>query len=120
MEPAVYPIGTADAVLRVIWIAGFDRVSPRGQHARKVIAMNNVRGGPTFQFVKRQAKIIQTLLTDEFEFAFRCHSKNKAGNAIDDQAKTLFALRQKSFTPAELFFRLLALDALCDAISEER
>jgi hypothetical protein len=73
---------------------GFDRVSPRGQHARKVIAMNNVGGGPTFQFVNRHAKVIQALLTDEFEFAFRRHRYNKSGNAIDDQAKTLFARAQ--------------------------
>src|SRR5229473_510930 len=108
LEPAVNAIGATDTVRRVIssWMPGFDRASPRGQHARKVIGMNNVGGGPTFQFVKRLARIIQALLTDEFEFASRRHSKNEAGNAIDDQAKTLFALRQKSFTPPELYFRL--------------
>ena len=69
---------------------GFDRAFPRGQHARKIIGMNNVGGGPTFQFVKRHAKVIQALLTDEFEFALRRHSNDKAGDAIDNQAKTLF------------------------------
>ena len=82
--------------------------------------MNDVIGSPAFQFVKRLAEIIQDLPIEKFGFTFRCRSMNKAGNAIDDQAKTLFALHQKSFTPPELFFRLLALDALCDAISEER
>src|ERR1700682_6196532 len=120
MEPAVYAVGTTDTVLRVIRIPGFDRAFPRGQHARKVITMNNVGGAPSFQFVKRHAEIIEALLTDEFELAFGCHSNNKAGNAINDQAKTLFAIRQKSFTLPELFFRLLALDALCDAICEVR
>ena len=44
LEPAVYAIATTDAVLRVIssWMPGFDGLSPRGQHARKVIGMNNV------------------------------------------------------------------------------
>src|SRR5260370_281088 len=81
LEPAVYAIGTMDTVFRVIsgWISAFDRASPRGQHARKVIGMNNVGGGPTFQFVKGFAVIIQVLLTDEFEFAFGCQSMNKAG-----------------------------------------
>ena len=58
------------------------------------MGMNNVGGDPTFQFFKGLAGIIQALLTDEFEFAFRPHSKNKAGNAIDDQSKTLFARAQ--------------------------
>src|SRR5271155_1927251 len=96
MEPAVYAIGTTDAVFRLVWLPAFERASPRGQHSRKIIRMNNVGGSPTFQFVKRHAKIIQALLIDEFEFAFRRHGINKAGNAIDDQAKTLFA-RANSF-----------------------
>src|SRR5437899_903232 len=57
MEPAVYAIRTTDTVLRVIWMPGFDRAFPCGQHARKVIGMYNVGSGPTFQFVKRHAKI---------------------------------------------------------------
>src|ERR1700730_14963016 len=56
VEPAIYAIGTTDTVLRVIRTLGFDRASPRGQHARKVIGMNDVGGGPTLQFVKRPAK----------------------------------------------------------------
>src|SRR5260370_24108977 len=85
MEPAVYAIGTTDTVLRLIWMPDFDRAPPRGQQARKVIGMNNAGGGPTFQFVKRHAKIIEALLTDEFEFAFRRRSINEPGNVIDDQ-----------------------------------
>src|SRR4029077_20984851 len=93
LEPAVYAIGTTDTVLGVIsnWMLGFDRAFPRGQHARKVIRMNNVGVGPTFQFFKCLAGIIEALLTDKFEFALRPHSKNKAGNAVDDQAKAVFA-----------------------------
>jgi hypothetical protein len=93
LEPAVYAIGPTDSVRRVIsrWMSGFNRAFPRGQHARKVIAMNSVGAGPTFQFVKRPARIIQALLTDEFD------RQNKTGNVIDDLAKTLFAPAQGLF-----------------------
>src|SRR3989442_12643661 len=77
-----------------MWMPGFDRASPCGQHARKVIGMNKIGGGPTFQLVERLSKIIQALLTGELEFAFRRHSINQAVNAIDDLAKTLFARAQ--------------------------
>src|SRR5258708_11373695 len=105
LEPAVHAIGTTDSVLRVIssWVPGFNRVFPRGQHARKVVRMNDVGVGPTFQFFKCLAGIIQALLTDEFEFALRPHSKNKAGNAVDDQAKTLFACAEALLSPLPVF-----------------
>src|SRR5712672_2266251 len=99
LEPAVYAIGTTDTVLGVIsnWMPGFNRAFPRGQHARKVIRMNNVGVGPTFQYFKSLAGIIQALLTKKFEFPLRPLSKYKAGNAVDDQAKTLFACVQGLF-----------------------
>jgi hypothetical protein len=65
--------------------------------------MNNVGGGPTLQFVKRLARVIQALLTDEFEFSFRRHSKNKARNVIDDQAKIEFALAKAFLSALPVF-----------------
>ena len=61
--------------------------------------MDDIRGLPTFQLVERLSKIIQALLTGELEFAFRRHSINEAGNAIDDLAKTLFALAEAFLSP---------------------
>src|SRR5260370_10729931 len=58
--------------------------------------MKDVAAGPTPQFLKGLAEIIQVLLIDEFEFACRGQSMNKAGNAIDDHAKIQFA-RTKGF-----------------------
>src|SRR5258708_34705441 len=71
LEPPVYAIGTTDTVLSVIsnGMPGFDRPFPSAHHARTVIGMNNVGVGPTFQFFKCLAGIIQALLTDVFEFA---------------------------------------------------
>src|SRR6267154_6598685 len=105
LEPAVYAIGTTDTVLGVIsnWMPGFNRAFPRGQHARKVIRMNNVGVGPTFQFFKCLAGIIQALLTDVFEFAIRPHGKNKAGNAIDDQTKIELARSQTFLSALPIF-----------------
>src|SRR5258707_2033848 len=94
MEPAVYAIGTTETVLRVIWMPSFDRAFPRGQHARNVIRMCNAGDGPTFQFAKRFAKIIQSLLTGKFDFAFCRPGINEPGNAIDDQAQIELALAQ--------------------------
>src|SRR5260370_42332928 len=75
-------------------LPGLERASPRLDRAREVVRMNGVRGGPIFQFFMALAEIIQDLLIDEFDFAFRRQSTNKAGNTIDDQAKTLFAYTQ--------------------------
>jgi hypothetical protein len=44
-----------------------------------------------FQLLQRLAEIIQELLIEEIQFAFRRRNGNKAGNAIDDQAKIEFA-----------------------------
>src|SRR5258708_29096027 len=102
MEPAVCGIGTTDTVFRLMWMPGFDRAPPRGQHASMIVGMNKVGGGPalrfeTFQFVERLAKIFQGLLTDEFEFAFRCSCIDEPWNAIDDQTKALSARTQGLF-----------------------
>lgn len=53
--------------------------------------MNDVRGGPTFQFLLAFAETVQDLLIDEFQFAFCRPGINEPRNAIDDQAKILFA-----------------------------
>src|SRR5260370_895872 len=72
--------------------------------------MKDVAAGPTPQFLKGLAEIIQHLLIDEFEFACGCHSINKAGNAIDYLAKTLFALAEGFLGPLPVF------DLSCNAI----
>ena len=108
MEPAVYAIGTTDTELSVIWLPGLDRTSPRGRSGEKeVIRMNDVGSGPTLQFVKRFATIIQALLVDEFEFSRRAHGTHESWNAIDDQAKTFLARAQVFLSRASL--------ACCDA-----
>ncbi len=94
MEPAVYAIAASETVLGIIWLPSFDGASPRGQYSRSVIGMSNAGDGPTFQLVKGLAKIVQGLLTDEFDFTSCRPRINKAGNAINDQAKTLFARAQ--------------------------
>ena len=53
--------------------------------------MDDVVGGPTLQFLRRPAEIFQDLAVEELELTRRVHGTHEPGNAIDDQAKTLFA-----------------------------
>src|SRR5260370_35816629 len=93
-----------------IWLPGFDHVCPRGHHASMFFLMNTVAAETFSQFLHGAPPIIQALLIDEFEFAFRRHSINKAGNAIDYLAKTLFALAEGFLGPLPLF------DLSCNAL----
>jgi hypothetical protein len=92
VKPAVATISTAQTVVNVIRIPSFDRVLPGGGRLREVIWVDGVAGGPTFQFFESFAEVFQGLIVDEFDLTFRGHDGYQAGNAIDDQANTLFAL----------------------------
>jgi len=81
-----------DLVGNVIRITRFDRVSPRGDHLREVIRMNGVVGSPALQLFESFAEVFQDLVVDEFDLTCRGHDGYQAGNAIDDQPNTLFAL----------------------------
>ncbi len=69
MEPAVHAIGAPLAELENIRLPGFDRASPRVDHARKVIRMDSVAGGPILQFLSGLAEIFQELAVEKFDFA---------------------------------------------------
>src|SRR5260370_33568403 len=94
LEPAVLAIGTSATVLTVVGMPGFDRTSKGGDHARKVIRMNDVAGGPTLQFLRRLAEIFQDLVVEELKFPCRTHGAYEPGNAIDDHAQIVFALAE--------------------------
>src|SRR5216684_2784354 len=59
LEPAVHSIGTPLAELKIVRLPGFDRAPPRVDHARKVIRMDGVAGGPVLQFLGSLAEIFQ-------------------------------------------------------------
>src|SRR6266403_4824938 len=102
MKPPVRTVSTAQTVVNVIGIPGFDRVPPCGDRLREIIWMDGFAGTPTFQFFKSLAEVFQDLVVDEFDSTFPRHYSYQAGDAIDDQAKSLFAR-------AHGIFRALAL-----------
>src|SRR5260370_1248418 len=91
LEPAIYAVSTPATALNFVRLPGFECVLPSIDRSREIARMKDVAAGPIPQFLKGLAKIIQILLIDELEFAGRGQSMDKAGNAIDDQAKILFA-----------------------------
>jgi hypothetical protein len=54
--------------------------------------MDGVTGTPTFQFFESPAKIFQGSPVDIFHLSVRSHDGYQAGNAVNDQANTPFAL----------------------------
>ncbi len=81
-------------MVNVIGIPGFDRAPPGGDRPREIIWVDGFAGTPAFQFFKSLAEVFQDLVVDEFDLAFRSHYGYQAGDAIDDQANTLFTLPQ--------------------------
>src|SRR6266446_963995 len=90
LEPAVHAIGTPLAELKIMRLPGFDRALPRVDHARKVIRMDSVAGGPILQFLGRLAEILQELAVEELDLARGIQGTHEPRNAVDDQAKVLF------------------------------
>src|SRR5215831_20779670 len=75
-------------MLKFVWRSGFDRMSPRGNHTRKIIRVHGVRRAPLLQLLKGFAKVVEDLPVDVLDFTFGRHDGNKAGNSIDNLAKT--------------------------------
>src|SRR5262249_59076851 len=90
VEPAVHTISTAQTVINVVLLPGFDRAPPRNDRLRQVLGVNGVAGGPPLQFCQRLAEIFQAWAVDEFDLTCRSHNRDVSGNAIHDQPKTFF------------------------------
>src|SRR6266478_3044896 len=86
LEPAVHAIGTPLTELENIRLSGLDRAPPRVDHAREVIRMDGVAGGPILQVLSRLAKIFQELAVEEFDLARGTQGTHEPRNAVDDQA----------------------------------
>src|SRR5260221_9274481 len=89
LEPSVHAIGSTATILEIKGLPGFDRTPPGLAHARKVIRMDHVAGGPILQLLSRGAEVFQELPVDEFDLASRAQGSHKPGNAVDDQAQAL-------------------------------
>src|SRR6267154_5056322 len=62
MKPPVRTVSTAQTVVNVIGIPGFDRVPPCGDRLGEIIWVDRVAGTPTFQFFKSLAEVFQDLV----------------------------------------------------------
>ena len=94
MEPPVCPISPPETVINIVGIPCFDRVPPGSDCLRQVVGMDGIPDLPTLQFFESFAEIFKDLVVDEFDLAICSHDGHQAGNAIDDQAKSQFALAQ--------------------------
>src|SRR5262245_29251203 len=83
------PSARPQTVLNFVCRPGFERTSPRGHHARKIIRMNGIRRPPLFQLLECSAEVIQDLSVDVLDLTFRSHEGNKAGYGLDNQTKTV-------------------------------
>src|ERR1035438_361838 len=89
VEPAVNSVRTKNAVLDVVRKPGLYRATPLRYNERTIFLMQE--RAPIFQLLKGLARVIQDLLINSLDLTRRGHRTNHAWNAIDDQAKTLFA-----------------------------
>src|SRR5216684_3583523 len=69
LEPTVHAIGSTLAKLILIRLPGFDRAPPQVDHARKVVRMDGIAGGPILQFLTCLAEILQDLAVQKLHLA---------------------------------------------------
>ena len=91
LEPAIFAIGSADAVLEFVRLPGVDGVLPGGRHPRQIGGMHGVRRPPLPQLFKRPAEVIEDLAVDVLNAAVGRHDGDEAGKGLDDEAEALFA-----------------------------
>src|ERR1700730_9759584 len=103
LEPPVHTIGTPLAELNSIRLAGFDRVRPRVNDARKIIRMNGVAGRPVLQVLRRLAEIFQGLPVEQLDLACRVERTHEPRNALDDQPKAFLTLGEQDFRSLSVF-----------------
>src|SRR5229473_3955273 len=89
VEPTVHSIGSTATSLHIARLPSFDRPLIGVDHARKVIRMDGVAGGPIPQFLSGLAEIFQDLTVDKFNLTCRIRCRHKSRNAVDDLAQAL-------------------------------
>lgn len=89
LEPAIFAIGLADAMLEFVWLPRFDCVLPGGHHVRQVGRMHRIRRPPLPQLFKRPTEVIEDLTVDVLNRAVCRHDRDEAGNGLDDETEAL-------------------------------
>src|SRR6266853_2428449 len=99
VEPTVHSIGSTATSLQITRLPSCDGPPIGFDHARKVIRMDGVAGGPILQFLSGLAEVFQDLAVDKFDLACRIRGRHKPRNTVDDQAQTLL-IRSESVLSA--------------------
>ena len=71
------PSASTATMLNIKRLPGFDRAPIGVDHARKVIGMDSVAGGPILHFLNRLAEIFQDLAVDKFDLACRIRGRQQ-------------------------------------------
>src|SRR6266403_2666688 len=99
VEPTVHSVGSTATSLHIARLPTCDRPPIGVDHARKVIRMDGVAGGPIPQFLSGLAEVFQDLAVDKFDLACRIRSRHKPRNTVDDQAQVML-IRPKGILSA--------------------
>lgn len=91
LEPAIFAIGSADAMLEFVRLPGLDGVLPGGRHSGQVGRMHGIRCPPLLELFKRPTEVVENLAVDVLNPAVGRHDGDEAGNGLDDQPKAVFA-----------------------------
>ena len=91
LEPAIFAVGSTDAMLELVRLPGLDRVLPGGRHLRQVGRMHGISRPPLPQLFKRATEVVEDLAVDVLNPAVGCHDGDEAGKGLNDEAEALFA-----------------------------
>ena len=78
-------------MLNRLRLTGFNGVSQFSEDAWKVVGMDEIGNGPTFQLLERSGGVLEDLLIDELNFFGGSRGKDKSRDAIDDLPEAQFA-----------------------------
>jgi hypothetical protein len=96
VEPTVNAIRTSTAALAYIWLAGFERLLPGGEHTWAVIRMIAVDLASSLELLECRAEKLQAVAVGSYEVAVWIHEDDEGRKAIEDQFKMTLA-RMQSF-----------------------
>src|ERR1700733_11640379 len=85
VEPTVDAIRTATAAFAHIWLAGFERLLPGGEHPWAIIRMIAVDLPSTLQFLECRAEKFQAVAVGAYEVAIGIHEDDEGRKAIEKQ-----------------------------------
>ena len=93
MEPTIDAVGTAYAVVDVVWFhpSGGDRSLRRCDHRRKIVRMDRLARSPAFQLFERCAQVLEDLAVGVLDFAGRRQEGDHGRNDIGDRAMVILA-----------------------------